>query len=356
MVIFTSIMHAIGYAALGMPLGILAAHYSPIPFGTSQIVGVLIFVCAALYTKRRFDFIISIFLIAGLVGALIYQQQRATFLQRNTWYQTNTIDALAIINDITTKKDKTCLWLTVNKTRYNSNQPWQNANDTVLLCTNNPLVLDIDDQVYLESIMCVPHAQATITKHELAGTAFFAKTIILKHHPHFSSSRWFKHQRLALWRSLQTKLSPATFHLFSTIFLGKTTNDTLQEELRQHFVRWGLAHYLARSGIHLIMILLLLNAFLRLIIFSYRLRAIIVVLVCLLYALLSWPSIPFTRAIFAICVYQGCHLIRVPIDSLHILHLTLLACLIFNPASLFFLDFQLTFALTYVLIIAMRNR
>lgn len=356
MVIFTSIMHAIGYAALAMPLGILAAHYNLFTFGIIHSVALLLIAITAWLSKKRFDIIISVFLIAFFLGVLLYQEQRKTYQQRCAWYQTNTLDVLATVNDIAKKSTKTCLWLTIHKTRYNINQPWQPAHDAVLLLSSKMPTIDIGDNVYIEALTCVPSGNDIITKNGLVGTAFFAKTIAITQRPSYSLLRWVAHKRRELWHSLQIKLSPATFHLFSTIFLGKTDNDTLQEQLRTHFIRWGLAHYLARSGIHLIMILLLLNTLLRIIIFSYRLRALLITLICLAYALLSWVSIPFIRALFAICMYQGCHILKVPIDSLHILHLTLITCLVLNPASLFFLDFQLTFALTYTLIIATRNR
>src|SRR5690606_4323164 len=70
--------------------------------------------------------------------------------------------------------------------------------------------------------------------------------------PFFSITRTIYTIKTNLIISLEKKLSPETFCLFSTLFLGKKMkhlhpDQTIPDQFRQ----WGISHLLARSGAHL---------------------------------------------------------------------------------------------------------
>lgn len=164
----------------------------------------------------------------------------------------------------------------------------------------------------------------------------------------------FKHQFLL---KLKFKLSPATFSLLTTIFLGhkKAGIHADTQQMRNQFQVWGLAHFLARAGLHMIIIALLIKLLLLGLQIPTRLNSPTIILLILLYHQLSWPSISFLRALYMVTLYEFCKFNNWQLDGLHLLNLILVGALLINPVQIFSLDFQLSFALTYALVLAFRQ-
>ncbi|HLB41025.1 MAG TPA: ComEC/Rec2 family competence protein, partial [Candidatus Babeliales bacterium] len=156
---------------------------------------------------------------------------------------------------------------------------------------------------------------------------------------------------------LKSKLTPATFSLLSTVFLGYklASPPLLQQQLTQQFQRWGLAHFLARAGLHLILLAFLLQASLLLLLRSRAGQQCGFLVAVSIYALLSWDSLSFERAWLLVSLVAICQLGNWQYDRLHLLNLITSAILLWNPVQLFFLDFQLSFALTYALVLVFRQ-
>ena len=119
---------------------------------------------------------------------------------------------------------------------------------------------------------------------------------------------------------------------------------------KEIFKWWGLSHYLARSGLHLVIIASIWFILLSIFKVPYLLKNLISAVFIISYHLLTWPSIPFIRSIIVFILYKLCIFFDLQINSLHLLNLTCFIILLFNPFQLFFLDFQLSFGLTYALI------
>lgn len=68
------------------------------------------------------------------------------------------------------------------------------------------------------------------------------------------------------------------------------------------------------------------------------------------YALLTWSSISFIRAILAFFIFILSTLLWAPSHGLYRLTLVCFLILICNPFQLFFLDFQLSFLITFTLV------
>lgn len=146
------------------------------------------------------------------------------------------------------------------------------------------------------------------------------------------------------------KMSPNTFTLFTMLFLGNKSSDIVMiTSLREQFKLWGLSHYLARSGLHLVIFLMIMQLLLRLLPLSFLLKQLMLMSSVLVYAVLSWSSISFMRSLLMILLYHICNVLILPINALHILSLVTCLILIPSPMQLFFLDFQLSFALTCAL-------
>lgn len=156
-------------------------------------------------------------------------------------------------------------------------------------------------------------------------------------------------QRLAfnIESRISKKLSNISRILFSSLFLGSKKYTEVDSTLiKDPFNKWGLNHFLARSGLHVSLLLFLIFFVLRLSSLRVIYSNIITVVFLCVYGALSYSSVSFARSLFMTLFAIWCTIQRAPVNLLHILLITLIALLLYNPFSVLFLDFQLTFLLT----------
>jgi competence protein ComEC len=147
------------------------------------------------------------------------------------------------------------------------------------------------------------------------------------------------------------KMSKKTSAFFSSLFLGyKKVDEREMSLLKEHFKWWGISHYLARSGLHMVIFSFVLHLFLRVIPITFLYKQIILLVLSLLYFFLSFPSVSFNRAFLTFLLFKMCILTQQQTHPLHLFTLTTFIILLINPWQLFFLDFQLSFGLTFALI------
>ena len=146
-------------------------------------------------------------------------------------------------------------------------------------------------------------------------------------------------------------MSATTAALFDMLFLG-TQSKNIQETqmLQKNFLNWGISHYLARSGLHVALFILIINYIVSLCMIGYTVRYIFLGCIITGYTLLSWTSISFIRALttFLLCLYAI--LENIPLHTFYVFCLTYFLIVFFYPFQIFSLDFQLSFALTFCLI------
>lgn len=154
-------------------------------------------------------------------------------------------------------------------------------------------------------------------------------------------------------------MTPESTALFSSLFLGnKTLLKSDLPDIQHDFNTWGIAHHLARSGLHLVLFVALWGYVLRCIPIHFFIKQIIALVLVLGYCFLSWSSISFVRALCLFILHRIGILAGLRMHIASILPLTTLVILLHNPLHLYFLDFQLSFSLTYALawITAYKNR
>ena len=168
--------------------------------------------------------------------------------------------------------------------------------------------------------------------------------------PPFSLNRWLDTKRSSILEEFKGSLSGETFSLFSSLFLGYKGIPKRQKEVHQtRFKQWGISHYLARSGLHLVIIITLIEVLLCLLPFPFLLKQLFLLFAIIIYFLLTWSSISFIRALCIFCAYKISIMLRIPTHFVQVLLLCCLMILIANPLHLFFLDFQLSFGLTFAI-------
>ncbi|MCL5436489.1 MAG: ComEC/Rec2 family competence protein [Candidatus Dependentiae bacterium] len=169
-------------------------------------------------------------------------------------------------------------------------------------------------------------------------------------HPDWSLNRTIANLRNRTIAALRDRLTPQTFSLFTSIFWGKHALDREEStEIREAFRPWGVLHYLARSGLHLTLLIALLERMISLFPIPFMVRTLLGAALVGAYALISWSSISFTRAILVFFLFVIATLLWIPSQGIYRLSLVCFIILLLNPLQLFFLDFQLSFLVTAIL-------
>lgn len=181
------------------------------------------------------------------------------------------------------------------------------------------------------------------------GFTYTFKTYLIKR-PYFSWLRLADRIKKSLLRSIKKHLSPSTFSLFCSLFMGE--NQTAQYKLeseKEQFKQWGIMHYLARSGLHLTIFVYCWFLLLSLIPMPFFLKHLILLLLTILYFLFSTATISFIRAFNLFVLHTTKNICKLPMNAVHGITIIALTTLIYNPYQLLFLDFQLSFFLTFCL-------
>lgn len=161
--------------------------------------------------------------------------------------------------------------------------------------------------------------------------------------------RWYTYRK-GVYEKLEHTIPAKTFAAFSTLFLGNK-NVPNYPAMRRLFAAWGLTHYLARSGLHIALIIMLWSILLLAVPLPFLPRKLLLLLLLVIYSALSWSSISFVRALLLWIFYITGSLLSRPAAPLHLISLIACGILLCNPAYLFCLDFQLSFFLSAVLMV-----
>lgn len=162
--------------------------------------------------------------------------------------------------------------------------------------------------------------------------------------------RMLAHTQYRMIQNLKAHLSPLTYTLFSSLFLGlKPTHEHYRQSIKTACTQWGIVHYLARSGLHIVLIITLWSMIIAVLPLPYSIKQVMLMGFVVIYYIFTWPSISFIRAFITFMLYKLCLFTSRPAHSFYAVTLTCLIVLLYNPLQLFFLDFQLSFGLTAVL-------
>jgi len=186
---------------------------------------------------------------------------------------------------------------------------------------------------------------ATFFMPQLYGRRLHDKSFV------YAFQRFWHTRRAALYTKLQKACnSPQLFALFSALFLGNKNNEHYPK-IKTSFSAWGITHYLARSGLHIVILIALWSYLLGYVYAPLFIKVWALLIMLFVYTMLSWSSLSFYRALFFFMLYStGILLKKIP-NPLHLFCILTTLTLITSPLALFFLDFQLSFGLTFVLLL-----
>jgi len=228
----------------------------------------------------------------------------------------------------------------------------QKSNKVMLFYGKGETDIMVGDTVTFLNISCKKPVSENFQRYQIKeqiAATIFNDTLEYRidHHPTWSLRYWIWTQKTRLLHALQNKLSRDGFNFFSSLFLGnRACIKNELEETNELFKTWGISHFLARSGLHLVLFIFLCQALFCIIPLSMIAKQIIMTLLSIIYFALTWTSAPFTRSFALFMLNKICFFNKAPFHLLHYLTLVCFGFLFYCPLYLFFLDFQLSFALT----------
>lgn len=197
-----------------------------------------------------------------------------------------------------------------------------------------------------------PEYEKYLLKENIHGITYCSSLVVTLLAQKKSITHYIRQRFLQLEKKTSIMLSKNSYVLFSSLFLGsKKYSESLDLSIKDFFNRWGINHFLARSGLHVTLILFFIMFLGRLFLVPFRYLTLVTCFFMILYSLISYSSVSFLRAFIMSLLSLLCLVKRVPVNSLHLLTITSAILLIYNPFLSLFLDFQLTFLLTWGLCI-----
>lgn len=341
---------------LALILGIIWQSTGLLPWIALVFVGIAVATFfARQYQQTTFVALITTFFVAG---ALRYEQQQHNFERFLSEGCNKACRVTGTIEDIETSyrhANNTIITVTLQKMCH-KNVPVKTAQGLTLKITTRQNIdhLQTGDIIYCPKIFlraCAHEGyKRYLIKEHMAGHVHTQQPIKVLYRPKRSINRWLNNQRNAILQQNYNNLSPHTFTLFGSIFWGKKELDAQEmDPIKDQFKVWGIMHYLARSGLHVLLFVMLWAWLFALLPLPFFLKQLLMGMVMIGYHLLSWPSISFIRSLAMFLLYKICLIRNLQINVLHLLALTCVSVLLINPHQLFFLDFQLSFGLTFAL-------
>jgi len=232
-------------------------------------------------------------------------------------------------------------------------EPWKHP-DVICLTTRQAPGFSISDTITIKNVLFKTPKNKEFLRYLIKEEIVTSVTIdknqqLIITHPYWTFNRWLAGYRQTLLDSFQQSMTKQTYLSFGSIFLGNPVTKKGVEEMKSQLKMWGLFHYIARAGLHLVIFISIWMFILSFLPVAWLWRQLLMMALAGIYFIFTWPSIPFNRAFFTFILTKtftifGCRSYYIPSLSV-ILLVTLLA----HPIYLFCLDFQLSFGITYAL-------
>lgn len=353
------VVHNLFYATLALMAGIFM-QFIAIPLPAYILAAACIVAIGFIYKEYTglTQWLFFIIPLASFAGSFLCYNQLQDQKNFQLLVAGNTVDIQATISSIEPIQNprfRYKITIDLEKIKRTEEKNWQEHNKSIALyVTSMPKIL-VGDLIEVKNLKFKEIANQSfknyLAKEKIVATLFIDKfECTVLHTPSFSLNRTISYFRETIFKELRKKINKETFQLFSSIFLGNRSSVKKEmDATKEPFKIWGTSHYLARSGLHLVIFVLVWHFILSLIPISYRIKQLFLIMLILIYTLLSWSSVSFERALLMFLVYKICLLTRTPSHYVHLIVLVTFIVLCFNPLQLFFLDFQLSFGLTFAL-------
>jgi len=359
-------IHVIFISSLAFILGIVwGSYYSNLYALILPLSIALLFIIAASVKAKKYIktvLLVSCTFFAGVLNLTYQVHSHTNFLYKVDGKKFNIV---ATVRDIRKLKNKACpfyVLMSASKIKNTQLNNWKDIDKYICVYTRKKPNVKMGDIIKAKNITIKKPKNKSysnyLIKENIAATAFANNLDYnILHRPKYSITRWLYHKKENILNSLEKKMSPKLFATFSSVFLGnKNISKKEKGVLKNKFKAWGILHILARSGLHLIIFLLICEFLLIFAPIYFYIKQLLIIILSIIYLLLSWPSISFIRAFSVLLLYKICPFLNRKPDLVYIVTTLCVTMLIKNPIQLFFLDFQLSFLLTLTLAIYNRTQ
>lgn len=230
------------------------------------------------------------------------------------------------------------------------------AGNLMVYCPRRPKVR-VADTITLHAITLQPSKNLSTSSCAYTYCSYKdLAALSVVHRPRYSLTRFFHRCKQNLLRCAAAHLSPTTYAFFTSLFLGKKQKTAEWKQIEYLFGLWGIMHYVARSGLHLVVCMYLYSWIFRFLPLPRLFKHILLYVLCCIYFLCSWASVPFIRAFLTYSLQTIYSFFNCTLFAFHIFSLILAGTLLHSPLHLFCLNFQLSFALTGALTLLAHRR
>ncbi|MCK4265021.1 ComEC/Rec2 family competence protein [Candidatus Babeliales bacterium] len=324
------------------------------------IVSLILFI--PIYIKKYSQQLIPVLFLFSTATIVNLKTHKIQIL-RNLLASQN-FDAVATVKKISMiNPNKTQMLMKINELQTKTLKNLLNANLLLFLRNDNELKtgdmikiynIKLNNNLLNNQLISTPSFLEYLEKENITSS-IFVKNLDYKliKRPKISISRFIEEQRNQIKKDIINKLNQNTAALFLSIFLGNKKEENIKT--KNEFYFWGISHYLARSGLHIALLVLSWQIIFQYLFLPIQIRNLLLLLFFIIYSLLSWSSISFYRAFsVALLVYFG-RIINKQTNINYILTTICLLIAIINPIQVFFLDFQLSFGITFALLFLARH-
>lgn len=340
------------YIVIGLVAGICSTNLE-----LTTLIGMFTIITIWFSQKQRPANILCALLLSLIAGHGLYLKQLNNFDNFKNQINNQTFNLTGLVTDY--EKNENNLFkhrLTIQAKLLKNATQQITCNQTIVIYTQKYPKAYAGELVLFKNIKFKLPASTSnfysyLIKNNIMANVFTPKLEfeILPNNNHIFSLT--KHKRQIL-KKINRKMPANTKAMFNSIFLGyKNEHKATLNKLKSEFQTWGIVHYLARSGLHLVIISIIWQAVCNFARIPITLSNILIALLIFIFYLLTWSALPFMRAAIMIIACRLCYLCQLQINIWHILNLACALMIIKNPISIFFLDFQLSFMLTYGLIL-----
>lgn len=299
-----------------------------------------------------YKYLALFFFITASCIVIRINHKKNLFLQHQSFLQTETIVCGYIENiQHNTQESPTTTLLLRTKKIYNKQAGTLYVPQliTIQMPQTRSTKLQIGQQVTFYKVVlqqpddAQPYARYLI-KEGIWATTYIASERFYIHKKH--SVYWYQKIKHKLMHHFQS----ITKYLYNPLFLGNKQQDHQALYIQHQSLYWGIAHHMARSGIHLVTILGLLISLFHYMRIRHRARFVIYALLTIAYCWITIPSLSITRSLCMILIQMFSRFHGYQYSSVHALCLTTLCTILYNPYHVLFLDFQLSFGVTAIII------
>ena len=355
--------------SLFLVLGILMAHFFPIPFfSLSILIAVFILLFILWWTARKqliqhIYFGISSYVCFFIVGILCYQMKMPDYQPRH-YYNSSLDDSyhliqIKIIQNLKADKFNTKYFgiITAVDGKIKTGKILLNikkdSSITTFLSDENILVYSVISRIqkpqnpyqfdysrYME--LQGVHGQLRFSEEDIITRSSGRKTV-------FGTAQNIRSAVIEKLR--KSNMTRDELSILQALVLGEKKD--IDPELYNNYAAAGAVHILAVSGLH-VGILFVILAFLfkpiRRIRFGIYFHSIVVVLLLWGFAVLSGLSPSVTRAVTMFSFFALATLLNRKTNAINTLFLSLLLLLIINPLWLFHVGFQLSYLAVFFIV------